>query len=261
MSEAVKDAIPLAEFEKLLTKFKHNNKRMRFHRWYPNRNRFYLNNCCVVLVESDYEKRTGIVSIERRPRVPKVIIHLTSPMFEITRRKLEEFFKDKQSVYIDICSPYDVSYGISPFVDFLDTLLNGVGTCIEYSETFEACKSGERKYHIFSPEVFGLTEKEYLRQWEERMMILLEESGVFTPPAEEKKNKLLELEIEIFIPAITRHFKHYENWLKERLNEKLSNDKKTTVNFAIRPPVSKPYKGMSLLLTIFIEEKLEYIND
>lgn len=261
MSKATVDVIPLVELEKLLTKFKHNNKWMRFHRWYPDRNRFYLNNCCVVLVETDYKKRTGIVSIERRPRMPKVIIHLTPTMFGVAKRKLEEFFKDKQTAYIDICSPYDVSYEVYPFVDFLDTLLNGIGTCIEYSETLEACKSGERKYHIFSPEVFGLTEEEYLRQWEERTMTLLEEGGVFTPPAEGKKNKLLELEIEIFIPAITRHFKHYENWLKARLEERLGIDKKVTVNFAIRPPVSKPYKGMSLLLTIFIEEKMEYIND
>lgn len=242
--------IPDYVFELILDKFEHNGKWMRFHQWQPWCNSFYLNNCRIRLAETDDEKRMGVEDIERWPFNPSLVLHLTPLLFDIAKRKLDEFFKDKTSVYIDIRPPGRIEYEISPGLDFLASLLGGVGTSIQYGETLKSHKRGERKYQIFPVGVFGRNEEGYVNWWLEQMMDFFERAGIFVPPKQENGAKIFNLEIEVFSNLIWHYPRKYEDILTERIKERLGEGFGISTILRSASPVQKPYKRPSLAFDI-----------
>lgn len=242
--------IPEYVFELIMGKFPHNGKWMRFHQWQPWCNSFYLNNCRIRLVETDDEKRMGFEDVGRWSYQPSVVLNLTPLLFDIAKRKLDAFFKDKQGVYIDIRPPGRIEYEISPAMDFFANLLGGAGTSIQYGETLKSHKRGERKYQIFPVGVFGRDEEGYVNWWLEEMMGFFERAGVFVPPKLENGAKVFTLEIEIFSNLIWHYPRKYEDILAERIKERLGEQFGISTILRSASPAQKPYKRPSLVLEI-----------
>lgn len=241
--------VPNYVFELILDKFEHNGKWMRFHQWQPWCDSFYLNNCRICLRQTDDEKRMGIEDIGCHYG-PSLILHLTPRLFDIAKRKLDAFFKDKTGVYIDIRPPGRIEYEISPAMDFFASLLGGRGTSIQYGETLKSHKRGERKYQIFPVSVFDMDEDGYLRWWQDEMMAFFEKAGVFIPPKQEKAAKVFHLEVEIFSNLIWHYPRKQEDILVKCIKERLGEQFNILSIFESKPPAQKPYKRPSLVLEI-----------
>lgn len=239
----------------ILRCFPHNGKWVRFHQGQSWCNTFYLNNCSVRLEKTEDEENLRVERVKASFYYPEIVIYLRPAGFDVAKRKLDEFFKDKKSVYTDIRPPYRIEAKVSPFDDFLLNLLNERGTCIQYGKDLKSHKQGERNYHIFSPEVFGLNEEEYLSYWEKGISDFFEKTKFFASILDGDKPKVFNFEIEAFTQVIVDNWKHCESHFKELIEEQLGDNKKVTVCLAKKAPTSKPYKEMSLLLTIYIEEK------